>query len=586
MADRGQIEEIKSKLDIVQVVSKYVPTLKKRGTNYFGLCPFHNEKTPSFAVNEELQIFKCFGCGEGGDVIKFLQKIEGLDFPSALERSAHMAGIELKKDVYKDKKYQKLYEKRKKLLSANKFAIDYFHYLLLEHKIGEVARRYAKKRKIPIKILKEYKIGYAPDGFDNLKKFLVKKGFSLKELVDFGLLVNKNGHIYDKFRDRLMFPIFNIQGDVIGFSGRILNKNALGPKYLNSPETLIYQKKKNLYGLYQAKEEIRKKDFVILVEGNIDILSSAKIDFKNIVCPLGTALTLEQCQLISRYTKNVYLAFDSDEAGKKAIVRSLALLDQLSINVKVLNLHGFQDVDELIRNNENLWSDVVKNPIEVFDYLINTFKQSYDLGNIKDKLRFIDNLKMFINSLHDKTEIEEYIKKIAIITQLDIQDIKMRFFDDTKVEDTNFLVRNLQDVKDVSFKKVSDKGKKKFLASFLIQSKEDLNNWEFLHFIYSKWFLKILKEIKINGKKNIQSLDKNKQTLFEELFLYDIGDDFEFSKRIALNVYKFLAEKNLLRKIDKTKKLIEKLEYEGSDASNQLLQVQELIKVLKKLKDL
>ncbi len=584
MADRGQIEEIKQKLDIVEVVRKYVPTLKKSGANHFGLCPFHNEKTPSFSVNQDLQIFKCFGCGEGGDVIKFIQKIEGLDFPQALERTAKLAGVVLKSDVYDDKKYKKIYEKKQKILQANKLSAKYFSYILNDHKKGKRARLYCKKRGLSRGVLKRYSIGYAPDGFNNLKNFLLKKGFEVNDLVSFGLLVKKNGKIYDKFRDRLMFPIFNVQGEVIGFSGRIINKSDFGPKYLNSPETLVYKKKNTLYGLYQAKEAIRKLDFVILVEGNIDILSSSRIGYSNIVCPLGTALTLEQCRLISRYTKNVYIAFDSDEAGKKAFIRSLDLLDQMEINVKVLDLHGFQDVDELITNKPELFEKILNKPLNVFDFLIKINKDNFDLSNVKQKIEFVKELQSFIDSIHNDVEREEYLKKIAIITELDLKQVKdiiLRSNRKIHQKSSDHDVNHTQNIID---KKVSDKQKKKFLGAYFLQVKPDLKEFRHLDFIFKKWFLDILDNLDNIDKGFLSKLDRAQREMVEELLLYKLDLEDEYLSHSVNAVYSYLLAKKIKLKINQLKKKIKKSEYEDKDSDKYLKQVRELVKILNNLK--
>jgi DNA primase len=375
MSDRTQIEEIKSKLDIVSVISQYVPSLKRAGRNYFGLCPFHKEKTASFSVNPELGLFKCFGCQEAGDVIKFIERIEGLEFPKALELAAKKAGVILKttsnpRDIEADKM-------KKELLRANSLTCEFFNYLLLKHESGEPCRDYAQRRKLPKNILEKFKIGYAPSGYENLKHFLIKKGFKENDLVDWGLLVSKNGRVYDKFRKRFMFPIISHQGDVIGFSGRLIDPEDKGPKYLNSPETLVYKKSNTLFGLFQAKESIRKEGFAILVEGNVDILSSHKAGISNIVAPLGTALTNEQVKLLKRYCDTVYFALDTDSAGQKALIKDLGMVDDAGISAFILDIGKYKDVDELITSGGN-WEDTVKTPKDAVIYFIESLqKKSY-----------------------------------------------------------------------------------------------------------------------------------------------------------------------------------------------------------------
>lgn len=411
----SQIEAIKSALDIVTVVQSYVPSLKARGRNHFGLCPFHQEKSPSFSVNPELQIFKCFGCGEGGDVLSFLQKIEGLDFPAVLELAAAKAGISLEK--FSSPQEQALRREKARAYEAHRLACEYYHYLLLSHPSGKPGLEYAiNRRKLRPQQLKQYKLGFAPRAYHNLEKFLLKKGFNQAELVKFGLLVNKDGRIYDKFRERLLHPIANMQGEVVGFSGRIINPEHPGPKYLNSPETIIYHKKDLLYGAYQAKDEMRRRGFVILVEGNLDVVSSAKVGMGNIVCPLGTALTPEQLRLVKRYVRAVYFAFDTDAAGKKALLRSLELTEQAGLIAKAIDLGEYKDVDEMVVAKPELWLARVETALEIPEYVVNIFKADYDLSSASDKIAYLDKVLPFIAKLRQQIKIDHYLQQLELIT--------------------------------------------------------------------------------------------------------------------------------------------------------------------------
>src|SRR5690606_2944265 len=254
-------EKVKNALDIAQVIGQYVE-LKPAGTTIKGLCPFHQEKTPSFTVNQTLQIYKCFGCGKGGDVLTFLQAIEGLEFPEALKKGAELAGIELTRTYKKDEALEKLKLRYKE---AYTLAAKYYHHLLTNHAIGKSALQYTQKRGLTGKELTSLQFGFAPKGYENLKKFLVSKGFNEQELLDAGLVIQRNNKIIDKFRERLMQPLFSQQGDVIGFSGRYLGSFDKAPKYLNSSESIIYKKHDELYSLYHAKESIRKHNAAIIV---------------------------------------------------------------------------------------------------------------------------------------------------------------------------------------------------------------------------------------------------------------------------------------------------------------------------------
>ncbi|HRN85790.1 MAG TPA: DNA primase [Candidatus Dojkabacteria bacterium] len=461
MSDRSQIEEIKERLDIVSVVQEYVPSLKKSGRNYFGLCPFHQEKSPSFSVNSELGMFKCFGCGEGGDAIKFLEKIEGLDFSHALENAAKRVGITLVKNT--NPKLAKERAKKQKILEANTLTAQYFNYLLTKHKNGEIAREYAKKRKLTAHSIETYKLGFAPVGFENLKNFLLKRGFELRDLVDWGLLVEKNNRIYDKFRNRLMFPIMDHQGEIVGFSGRAIDKDEKGPKYLNSPETPVYNKSKLLYGLYQAKETVRKEDFAIIVEGNIDIISSYQAGVKNIVAPLGTALTEDQLKLLKRYCTKIYLSFDTDSAGQRALLRSLELAEKVGLQTLAIDIGEYQDVDEMITSGGD-WQKIVSKAKPVIDFLIKTLSKNYNLEDSRQKSEFVKQILTYVTKIENDIEISDYIEKLSKKSNVDR---------DTLLEQLKKLPAgqnfNIQENKPTLIKRVFKLDEETYLLALLVQ---------------------------------------------------------------------------------------------------------------------
>jgi len=417
MSDRTQIDEIKSKLDIVNIVTPYVPALKRSGRNYFGLCPFHKEKTPSFSVNPELGLFKCFGCGEGGDVIKFIEKIEGIDFAKALEIAGAKAGIKIVHHT--SPQQQKEVHIKQEILRANSLSSEFFNYVLLKHPLGQIGRDYAHKRKLTKEIVKNFSIGLAPAGYENLKSFLIKKGFKENDLVTWGLLVEKNGKIYDKFRKRLMFPVIDHQGDVVGFSGRSIETEEKGPKYLNSPETAVYKKSKTLYGLFQAKESIRKAGFAILVEGNIDILSSHKAGVANIIAPLGTALTLEQIYLLKRYADTIYFALDTDNAGQKALLKDLMMIDQVGMSAFVLDINNYKDIDDLITNGGN-WQDIVAHPVELVIYFLQSLQKKYDISKPMEKNKYIRQILEIISKIQNPLLINDYLNKLESVVNIDV----------------------------------------------------------------------------------------------------------------------------------------------------------------------
>jgi len=414
MAD---IEEIKSKLDIVDVIASYVPDLRKAGANYKACCPFHSEKSPSFTVNPSLQIFKCFGCGKAGDVIRFIEEIEHTEFTDALQIAAEKAGVEITKNI--SPQNQKDKKEKEQLLNANLLTAKFYNYIIMTHSSGKKGLEYAtKKREIDITRIKDFMVGYAPNIPTNLKSFLVSKGFNLKDLVKWGLLVERNGSTIDKFRDRVMQPIFNLKGEVVAFSGRYIGTVKEAPKYLNSPETLVYKKNEMLYGLYQAREHLKDNNFLIMVEGNIDILSSHRVGVGNIVAPLGTAFTINQAKLIKRFTNNLYFSFDTDEAGLKALIRSIGIAEEMELQHKVIDLTGFQDADELIRINPEQWPERIKNAKQSLDYLIEKFSKDLDMGSAEGKTTFEYKILPCLSLIRDEVLFNHYRKAIASILEV------------------------------------------------------------------------------------------------------------------------------------------------------------------------
>lgn len=318
-----QVEQIKSKIDIVEVIGERV-VLKKAGRHFKGLCPFHSEKTPSFIVSPERQSFKCFGCSEGGDVISFLEKYDGMSFLEALEMLAKRAGITLEsyrptsQDVYK-----------KKLLEIMSLSSEYFHFLLTRHKSGEEARSYLKSRGIVNEAISQFNLGYAPNQWRSVSEFLVnKKKYAPEDLEAVGLVIRKDTTgFYDRFRGRVMFPLKDHKGVVVGFSGRTLLKDEKEAKYINSPETMLYSKSKMLYGLWENREYIRKADAIVLTEGELDVIPSWQAGVRHVVAIKGSAFTSEQAQLIARFTKNIVMSLDADSAGQEAIKRAVNIAE-------------------------------------------------------------------------------------------------------------------------------------------------------------------------------------------------------------------------------------------------------------------
>ncbi|MBN1363720.1 MAG: DNA primase [Syntrophaceae bacterium] len=406
--DNSKIEEIRNRIDIVDLVSEHL-TLKKTGRNFVGLCPFHQEKTPSFTVNREKQIFYCFGCGAGGNVITFLMKIADKTFPEAIKVLAEKAGVVLPPISSRKERRQKDLLNEKIINLNLKAAQQFFHNLFSA--AGASARKYLQGRGISEDVVKQFRLGYVPDTWRSLTEYIEKSGLSLKLAEQAGLVIaGKDGDFYDRFRGRIIFPIENVFGETVAFGGRILDKGE--PKYLNSPESPVYIKGKNLYGLNKSKEEIRKKGFALIVEGYFDLISLWNAGIGNVVATLGTALTREHLELLRRYTTEVVVLFDPDEAGKKALDRSLELFLSTPMRARALILPERCDPDEYVRKfGKEKMEDLISHAQPLSDYYIENV-----LGNGKtfeDKRDMIKTAMNFIAKISDRKEKDIFIKRIA-----------------------------------------------------------------------------------------------------------------------------------------------------------------------------
>ena len=404
------IERIKDSNNIVDVIGQYV-TLKRKGTTYFGLCPFHREKTPSFAVSETKQVYHCFGCHNGGTVIQFLQNIENISFREALETLAERARIELPKvqDTYYDIKQEK---KKEMAYKINEMASNYFMKSLVDvnDKTNKLAQEYVKKRKLNKQMIIDFKIGYSKIG---LVKYLVSHGIKEEDIIAVGLAYRRdNNSIVDRFINRLMFTLKDIKGRVIGFTGRKLDDNLDVAKYINTNENIVYSKGNNLYGLDIAKNYSRNE--MIIVEGNMDAISLHQRDIRNVVASMGTALTEKQARLILRYTKNVKIAYDSDAAGEEATIRGLDILDKLGADVRVVKYEGAKDPDEyIIKFGKESFLKQVKNSISLFEFKLENVSKKYNLENISDKVKFMGEVLELLLKIRNSAERDIYIKEIS-----------------------------------------------------------------------------------------------------------------------------------------------------------------------------
>jgi DNA primase len=404
-----KIDEIRQSANIVDIISAHVQ-LKKRGKNFIGLCPFHSEKTPSFVVSEDKQIYRCFGCASGGNIFKFLMDYKNISFIEAVQEIADFIGYQLKMEESnkgEDDELEILYD-------INLTAARFFTDTLYKSSEGEIAREYLKKRNIKPQIQKSFGLGFAPSGWNNFYDHAVANKLDLEKTKLLGLIDKKeNGKFYDKYRGRIIFPIFSPNGRVIAFGGRILENSENAAKYLNSPENPIYLKRKSLYGLYHSKEEIRKLDKVILVEGYLDLISLFQNGVKNVVASSGTSLTEEQVQLLSRFTKNIVVLFDSDEAGQKAALRSIEILIKSDFEVKVALLPKGEDPDSYIqKNGKEVFDDLISRAQNFLEFRLRIFEERGMLSDPNEATKVIRETVRIIALVNDK------IKQGLLITSL------------------------------------------------------------------------------------------------------------------------------------------------------------------------
>jgi len=402
------INDILDRCDIAELISSYIP-LKKSGRNFKTTCPFHNEKTPSFTVSPEKQIFHCFGCGEGGNALSFLMKYERLDFKEAIETLAKRTGVTVhfeEKGTDKEKSYVN------ELYRISEIACDFYQNFLSKSPNLDL-NKYLASREIKEETLKKFKIGLAPNQWDSLINYLRTKGINIKLIEKTGLIIAKEkGGFYDRFRNRLLIPICDVKNRIIAFGARSLDNSM--PKYINSPETKIYTKGKSLFGLNLAKDSIKEKDYCIIVEGYFDVITPMQEGLTNIVASSGTALTPEQIKLLKRYTKNVVVVYDSDTAGQLATLRSLDLFLEEEMNVKVVNLPKGFDPDLFVKKfGIERFNKIVEASLDIFDYKLKVLTELYDISKINEKTKIAIEMLSMIKRIKNEILKAEYIKLLS-----------------------------------------------------------------------------------------------------------------------------------------------------------------------------
>jgi len=413
----GVIDEVKQRTDIVEVISQYV-SLTKSGRTLRGLCPFHTEKTPSFFVYPEQQTWHCFGaCGTGGDVYSFVMKKEGIDFGDALRLLADRAGVVISARTEREA------EGKEKLYQANQAAAQYFHNLLLNSPAGEKARKYVASRGILPKTITDFQLGFSLNSWDALKQYLMERGYAEGELLTAGLIIETEaGKIYDRFRNLLMFPIFDARGRTTGFGARVLDDSL--PKYLNSPQTPIFDKSGSLYGINLATADIRQQNRAVLVEGYMDVITAHQNGLHNVIASMGTSVTEKQVSAIKRLTRNITLALDADAAGEEAMLRCVGYENSLDSEVMVIVLPEGKDPDDVIKQDAKIWQRLVAEALPVIDYTLNMITSKLDLTTAKDKSQAANNLLPIISEIRDDIRRDHYLNKLAKLTGISYHSIE------------------------------------------------------------------------------------------------------------------------------------------------------------------
>ena len=522
-----QLDEIRQKIDIVELISPHVP-LKKAGRNFKGLCPFHSEKTPSFIVSPERQIFKCFGCSIGGDAFKFLMEMEGMEFGEAVRELAKRAGVELK-----DFRPTKDQQQKQKLLEINHLASEYFQYILLKHPVGQKARQYLKKRGIVSSSIKTFTLGYAPDSWEGLLNWLVgKKGYRYQDLEAAGLAIKSRGW-YARFRGRIIFPLMGTQGDVLGFAGRVLDSNAKhlpadrqGAKYINSPETLLYHKSRHLYGLSVIKEFVRKKNQIVLVEGELDAISSYQAGVKQAAAIKGSALTEDHLRLIKRFCETIILSLDADQAGQLAMQRSLNLVEEAGLNLKIVDLPFGKDPDDLAQKDPQKWRQTVKAAVSIYDFVIDSAVKRFGKTSPESKRKVSAEVVPWLSKIENEVVKSHFIKKLAQVLGVEEEAVAVELAKQGRKQELS-----RQQIKGSPVK--PRKSRRERLEDYLLALVVQADNWQELISaidpgkIESFGITKIIKRLKKTGKQVkiaqfAQGLPAQLQPVFDTAFLQEL----------------------------------------------------------------
>lgn len=522
------VARVREKIDIVSLIQEYIP-LKKMGRNFKALCPFHSEKTPSFVVSPERQIWHCFGCSKGGDCFTFLMEYEKLEFVEALRILAKKAGVELSSSSFQTG----LTARKEKIYILNKIALEFYHFVLTKHPAGKQALNYLlDERKIDSRLIETFKLGFAPKPGTALTSYLInKKKYKKQDLVEASLAYEKDGQAFDFFKNRLMFPLFDHRGNVAGFSGRAIDTDYYGGKYINSRETSVYHKGSMFFGLNIAKDEIKKQDYAIVVEGEFDVIALYSIGFKNVIAIKGTALTEDQVNLLSRFTKNASLCFDQDIAGYEATKRSLPVLEKKGFSIHAIVTTNGKDVDEAIRNDPSVIKKAIKTSISVYDYIFTHTLTLYSKNTIDGKRQISTELLPIINNIENEIVKEHYLKKLSLELDTSYESLTRELERIAKKEIVG---------KDMVFEKKDRRGRREILEEYLLsliiqnedpkevlgRAKKILEDYKFETLSYQKIIINLTlyleKHELFDNKQFLASLPQELVQAFDTCFLFPV----------------------------------------------------------------
>lgn len=518
----NHLEEIKLRLSIEELVGSYVQ-LKKAGRNLKGNCPFHSEKTPSFVVSPEKGIAYCFGCNKGGDIFKFVELIENVPFPEAVSILAQKTNVKLPQNR------PQLSNKRLKGIEINQATVKFY-----QEKLNPVAKDYFVKRGLSDETINHFKLGFAPDSFDQLKNHLGKEGFAQKDLIEAAVVSQRNiadQNTYDRFRNRLIFPIFDHQGNPVGFSGRIMGEGE--PKYLNSPETPSYNKSLILYGLNWAKESIKQENLAIFTEGYMDVIASHQAGVKNVVATCGTALTPQQLKLIARYTKNIAFAFDQDAAGMEATFRAIELAELSNLHIGIIIVPNGKDPDDCIQEDPKLWEEAIQKRISVMDFYFAYILRKESPDTIEGKRAILDFLLPIIKLYKSEVEQSIYLNRLAIEIKTDIK----LLWNDLKrtSQKKRFEPKNNNQNEGMAPKAKQNRSKEEFLLALLFKYPQ----------LYEKVSASLIDNIPFDeGTKRFYTALKKVYTNASSIDLIQVKNELEEDDRDKIDIFGLLAEEH------------------------------------------